>query len=593
MPASLGLNWLTLLSANTFAITTQSLAGGFGWFAFSDTHSLPLFDVTPRSFRVRSERAKEIFFQEDAQGMHCPRLSRYRKVLAFAPRPRCPFRLVLETASLGFSMEFRNGVRLSGSGEAPILSWEEGSVGVGVPTPRVRWILLTWKESQPPLFLSVSGEASAWVARKEGSSFIVETVEEYAGWVRVLAPFGTEEIATTTARDLGMVLRRLKPHLPKLLAGAPSLVDVEITPSDTGFTVAWRFDRPGALVPLPLLSRVEGMPVEVLTPMEPGTFGNKPDFYVFKDRVVRIRFSAFGLSPGKPVVQGPLGQVETLATVSHIDSPSICEGVLAYLVGLADEVLVRALDTAYSAFQSEERREMEPRTRLQFYFSRDGRGSRLASAYALWEMAFQGESEGLLGLLGSLDWRTWLPMGFDEKERWEAGAIASVAGSLSSSLEVRALGAMANVGVMGFGLREGVLEGSSLSPRSPGPLWEVRSRVYPSPGRRESSVKWWEALRYPVRCLTPGITFWGEGRDILVVGARSSHPLEVRFSSPYLLTVVGRANVSVVSQRSLGGEQAFVLRVEGERFRLRLRLPREAPLPPALEGGPRYSEALH
>lgn len=586
------LNWLTLLSANTFALTSQSLTGGFGWFAFSDFHLLPLFEVTSRSFRVRSEHAREIFFAEDTEGMHSPRVSRYRKVIAFAPRSRCPFRLVLEQASLGFSLEFRDGVRLVGSGDAPILSWSEGSVGVGVPTPAVPWVLLTWREAQPPILLSLSGEPSAWIARKEGPSFVVETVEGYKGWVRVLAPFGTEEMGTATARDLGVLLRTLKPHLPKLLAGAPNLLDATVTPSEEGFTVVWRFDKPGALIPLPLLLREGGVPAELLTPMEAGTLEKKPQYFVSRDSEVKVRFSALRLFPGRPVVQGPSGVAETLATLSHIDPPSVCEGALAYLAGIADEVLVRALKTALSAFMKEQPEEREPRTGLRFYFSRDGKGARLASAHALNEMALTGESEGLLGLLGSLDWLTWLPMGVDEREKWEAGAIVSLAASLSDSWEVRALGAMANMGAMGYGLRVGREDSSSAVW---GPLWEVRSRVYPplKKAGRSSSVKWWETLRYPVRCLTPEVACWGEGRDVLVVGSGvSSRVIEVRFRSPYPLTVVGRANASVESVRSSEGDYVFVVRPEGERFRLRLRLPLEAPLPPASEGGPRYNEAL-
>lgn len=588
------LSWLTLLSVKTFAVASQGIGGGFGWFAFSDTHTLPLFEVTPCSFRVRSEHAKEIFFSEDAEGIHCPRLSRYRKIVALAPRSRSPFRVVLELASLGFSMEFRDGVRLMGSGDPPMLSWGEGSVGVGIPTPAVRWVLLTWKEPQPPLLLSLSEGACAWIVRRVGSSFVIETVDRYAGWVRVQAPFGRDEMVGATARDLGMIQKKLKPRLPTLLAGEPNLVDVRVTLVDGGFTVTWRFDKPGALVPIPLLSREGGFPVKLVSSVEPATLEALPSHYVSKEKDIRAYFSVVELYPGRPVVQSTSQIVEGPATLSHIDAPSVCELALAYLAGLGDEKLVRAMDTAFTAFIRDQPHELEPRTGLRFYFSRDGRGSRLAAAYALVEMALRGEGEGLLGLLGSLDWLTWLPMGSTNEERLEAGAIASVAAALSPSPDVRVLGAMANAGVCWYGLQGGELMSTQTSWESFGPLWDVRARVYPSAVARQGSpAKWWEALRYPVRCLTSDVICVGEGRDILVMGfVRPFEIMELRFRSPYSLVPVGRVGVELRGKRSFGREHVFILRIEREKFRLRLRLPPNAALPPASGGGLRYNGVL-
>ena len=571
-----------LLSVSVLA--AGSVAGGFGQFAFTHQHVLATFEVGPAAFRANAPSAVEIRFGPERTGFNARRLTRYMKTLSMRPEPRAPLRIAFETTSLGFSPEFRDGLRFEASGIVPpFITWAEGSVGPGVPSAPSRWALLSWPTPHPPILLVFPTRPASLIARRTERGFVLEAQEGYSGWVRVRAPFGMTEIAATSASELGRLVERITPHLERLTAPAPKLVGFSVEEDSNGLTAVWRFDRPGALVPAPLIARRRSGNVKLLSGLRRAGASESGDLWECEGTELNVRFLARRLPPGAAVVRPPSSPPALPATVSHIDAESVADAAMLRLSGLADELLTNSLATAVQAFGEERRRDREPVTGSPIMFDRSGRGSRLAAAHALAVAAALGEPVSSQdGLLGSIDWVTWLPAGQDERERLEAAAILAVAAALSNSPEDRVLGAMAETAVAASG-------GPLLHP-----FHILRAWIYPHPSRLSLRPPgWWTALQSPVRTLSAGVKARAEGNSVLIEGlALNTDPIEVRFRSDAPLAAADSLNLSDVQIREDAGEFRFLLRPDRPGvWRLRLSRPSSSAPIPMGAPGPGYSEA--
>lgn len=415
-------------------LSTGEPAASFGQFAYGDTHRLAFFEVSPTEFTFLRNHGARIQFSEPTD-FFPQRLSRFDKVLTYRPRPGAPLRLRFEATSLGFSLQYRDGFRLKGRGtSAPYLTWAEGSVGPGVPTPATGWALLSWSEPLPPVLLVFSGEPVALQVSEQADGWALETQTPYDGWVMVRAPLGGEAVITRGAADLGRLVARVKDKVATM-GEAPRLTDVEASADDRGVTVTWRFDRPGAFVPPPATGGANERRLKLLSPIE--RVGTGESFRCSSNELT-IRFIGRGLHPGRGVVVGQVAEEEF-----PLDQPRhIAEAALACVwntLSARGETELRRFLGVWASYAGVDR---EPATGLPWPGGRERDALAEYAALCLAERALGMSAERPTALFASLDWLTWLPTGDAEQAR-EAAAYLALLGALSQDAYERALGAMA------------------------------------------------------------------------------------------------------------------------------------------------------
>ena len=412
-------------------LSTGEPAPSFGQFAYGDTHRLAFFEVSPTEFRFSKQTEVRIQFS-GLTGFFPQRLSRFDKVITYRPLPSAPLRLRFETTSLGFSLQYRDGFRMKGRGSsAPFLTWSEGSVGPGVPTPTTGWALLSWSEPLPPVLLVFPDEPVGLQVTEEPDGWTLETSKPYDGWVFVRAPLGSEAVVTRGVAELGRLAARVKEKVGTM-GEAPRLLDVQTSTDERGVTVTWRFDRPGAYVPSPATARANEQHLKVLSPVERVGTG---EAFRCSGNELTIRFINRKIYAGRSVVLGNVGEEEF-----PLDRPwHIGEAALAYLwntLSMRGESELRRSLGMWASYAGVDR---EPATALPWP---GGRDRETLGALCLAERALGTSSERVAGLFASLDWLTWLPTGECETAR-EAAAYLALLGALSADGYERALGAMA------------------------------------------------------------------------------------------------------------------------------------------------------
>ncbi|MGI8924846.1 MAG: hypothetical protein ACR2HJ_12620 [Fimbriimonadales bacterium] len=545
------------------AAAIAGLVGGFGQFGFGHVHELATFHVGPAFFRAKAPGGFDILLGPERTGFVVTQQSRYAKTLEMRGAPRSPYRIHFETASLGFSLQYgRGGIEMAAkSVPAPFISWSDGTVGPGVPSAVSSWALLSWAEARPPILLCFASAPASVTAIEESDGFRL-VCKEYAGSVRVRLPFGSESLATIRAADFGEAIAKLKPRMAEMARPAPSVIGAAVVEDAQGLTAVWKFDSPGALVPIPANSGVTAGSLKIISQTGAAFVGGDRSMKRCAGDELRIRFMASKLFPGAALVVSQ--------ELPEGVGPHLVDKALAFLAGnVADVRLVDDLHKADLAalFAT------EPISGIGLPYAATGFGSTDSASRLLASLSVGTRPKSVEGLLGSIDWVTWLPAGVDAAERTDAAGFIAVAGGLLRSSEERVLAAMANAGAAN------------------GPLSRVRRWLYPN--QQLLSVQepgWWSALHSPVRLLSPGMFLKADGDGFLVESdtqATESVKIEVQSDAP--LQILGSSNLEQVF---IIGEEPFTVRARPVapgpwRLRLGRRVPGRAI--PRAAPSPRYS----
>lgn len=575
----------------------------FGRFGYRSEWRLPALSMTREGIRAHHPEANQLRFDPVPPHWSPVATSETGQTVVLAAMGNSPVKKArADLFGLGCSLYVEGRLRLRAtSTSSPFLTWTEGSVGSGVPTPAADWVALSFRDQQPPLaFGFESGPAAL---RIEGSSgdWAIETVEPYIGWVRVSAPNGIRPLRTNGAAELGELSALCRKLGSALFEPVPKLLSSDVEPDGLGLELRLAFDRPGAIVPPAwMLAPLAGYYVKLATDSEllPIQTEDGP-IYVATEPAMNVRFPARRVPIGRALGYGP-ARLPEFGTVSSLHVPGVVELSLALLSGGADAPL-RAIGTeTLEGFFDQATYATEPFTKQSLPFSPSGDESDVVAAQSLLMQALQNgqtvpQTNSLLTSLGwRRDWFTCSLLLEDETRRRRAMALAALSGALSPDPLRRLDGAYFQAGLAGLegleiwrrrrGLPAGPLAKSD-------PMRALRARIFGM--RAVGPEPYFEYLLSPIRVLGPR-GFALEDRDGLwyLVGlASDTGPISFSLLAPYSLAAEAGENVTELSAEDLFGNLQTTVRPKAAGpFTLRLIRPDWAPPLPASVPPPAYSE---
>ena len=236
-----------------FLAVPLCFAQAFGRFGYTEKIAVASFDVSRVGFQTKHAASDAFRWENPSTWWRPLATSEYQQVVGLSGVGRSPSKARFDLFEPGFALYFGTGMGLhTASTAAPYLSWSEGSVGPGVPTPKVSWVMLSFRNAQPPLVLAFLGAPAALTLTGRSGDWILRADTLYQGWVRVVAPLGTQGFSANSAGELGRLVKEVAAEAEVWTEPAPQLLGVQVSDEPTAVTATWTFDRPGALVPTPI-----------------------------------------------------------------------------------------------------------------------------------------------------------------------------------------------------------------------------------------------------------------------------------------------------------------------------------------------------
>ncbi len=427
----------------------------FGRFGYQAPAYSPGFKFEAAGFRANQSRADQFSFPSGGSPARAISVSEYSATYWLAGKAGGPSKLRINQFAPGFELYFPQGMQLGlSSTQAPFLSWGEGSVGPGVPTPAGRWVLISFQDDQPAVLLCVPGGDISLKLSGRPTDWRLASENQTGQWVRVCLPFGERPTPTVDVAALGAAVQKVKLNESFWTQPAPNLIKREARTSDLGTVGVWTFDSPLAVVPLAvLLSGKGGYGIKILSKLTPvdATFAETPLAYV-QDGRLAIEFPMAPVKAGRSAVIGvpadrkmPLGSafqleyVFSLALETLIVTPDMTVDTLAN--GALNDYLVNAPN------------EPEPLTKQHLPFRSTGEGMDLAAAQALLAQCMilsKGTFEPnplFTSILWTRDAMTWMPAIGDPEIRRRTAALGAITGFFSDDPDTRLEGAMFEAGL--------------------------------------------------------------------------------------------------------------------------------------------------
>lgn len=542
-------------------LVATSFGQAFGRFGYTQSPSLAGFTVDATGIRPNADTADRIRFASRSARWQPLSTTPARQVVALSGGVRMPSKLRLDLLAAGPEAFFESGLRLDLSATgSPYLTWEEGSVGPNVPTPLVRWILLSYRDNQPPVLLVFPDEPISLVLRGRPGQWNLLSEKPFRGWVRFVLPLGIRSQATATAAALGSLVEAVRPLIAPLSAPTPTVSGPQLEGDREGVTATWSFSGPGAFLPPPvLLAKAGGYPLRVLSGVQelPIDIEEGPRVVATENRLV-VRFPVRRVPTGRGLALGA-AELPAPGTVSPFDVPSVADLALQNLLAFREPAYAKLAEDTLAQFLTEADYIAEPATGQQHPFLADGTGIDLAAAHALLMQALaisvKADSDEN-SLLTSLTWRrdahTWrLPISDDSRAR-RASALAAIAGALCPEVERRFDAALFEAGLAaqrGLDLRRerrGVPRPIRIEP-----LEGIRAAIFgTAPGRVDAFAP---ALFGDIRVYgQQPLIAESVGKDAIRLRWQSARPGSFTLASAYPL-VAGDHNLKSLSTSSAAG----------------------------------------
>lgn len=431
--------------------TVSALASPFGRFGYHNQVRIPDFELTPSALKLPGSDREPLSFWTPLPAWRAIDTQPTEQVIGFGLPEFGPSKARVSLLSPGVDLYFPKGVRFRlRSIAAPYLTWSEGSVTTGVPTPAVAWVVVSFPIGQPPITIGVPGGARAWTVTGQPGNWVLASDDPEPTWLRIGPTRQNTPMAANTAAALGELAAIARTTAPLYTAPAAFLERTTVEADDLGVTVTWRFSREGVILPMPLfLGPLGGSLMRVQSPTQRiGMDREDGPVSVSLTPEVRVRFPSRRVPTGRALGLGLATQAPP-ASVSHVDHLSVVSLGLESLLGTADVATLDLARATSAAYLAEATFVKETHTGQPLPFDAAGNGAVLAAAHAFLNQAItsgrQAGSEAN-SLLTSLEWRQdWLTWQF-----WDAhpddtrriAAILSLTGPLCPEPERRLRGAM-------------------------------------------------------------------------------------------------------------------------------------------------------
>ncbi len=439
-----------------FGLISLLLADGFGRFGYIERPELPGFKLELDGFTSKSANAEKLTFGSPARQWKPAATNEFGQTILLNAQALGPQKLRYSLWQAGFSLYFEKGMQLNlRSTGCPYITWQDGTVADGIATPDTTWALVSFRTAQPPILLVLeSGQANFRFTGKAGN-WSLKTETPFSGWIRVIQPIGTSEVAANSAAALGKLTKKVFENISIWTQPAPVFQGLTVKGDATAVEAVWTFDRPGAIVPLgAALSPVGGYQIKIQSPVRRlSDWNDEGPVAVCEQPYLKVRFPVRRIPLGRSLTEGKR-PLDPIGTVSPIDIPSVVELALENLLADRDLKTLQAAEDVLSTYLAEAQYTPEPVTGQQFPFSANGTGIDLAACHALLMQATTISSQSnSIGnaLLTSLSWRqdayTWKLPAADLLAARRAAALAAISGFLCPEPERRLQGAMFEAGL--------------------------------------------------------------------------------------------------------------------------------------------------
>ncbi len=577
----------------------------FGRFGYQQSVDIPGWKVDRTGFVAKDPQAEKIRFPAPSQDWKPTTTTDTEQVVSLNCPPGGPSKLGVNLFGLGFSLYFPKGIDLQvGSTGTPYLSWEQGTVEDGIPTPPSSWLMVSFKNKQPamvfgfpdtPTSLTVTGGPGAW---------ILKGPKDFKGWVRIALARGLDSQLANTPGALGRLSQDAASHSGFWTNPIPKLLKTSIESDLHSVTATWQFDRAGAVVPAPaMLANLGNYPLTVRSQTKrlPGFNENGPiDVLVGKE--LSIRFPIKRIPTGRSLAIG-IQPSDPIGTVSPIDITSVVELALDSLVAGRDALTRKSAEEAVTEFVSQVSFTPEPWTQQQLPYDSYGHGLDLAAAHALLSQAVTSTSRStseansmLTSVCWRQDWATWQVWTSDETIAQRTGALAALAGAFCPEPERRLAAAMFQAGLCG---RRGLdvwrrrKEFITDVPKMIEPLYGVRKGIFGIEGPVEEGESFAASLLSPLRIFTEqAVNLTKRGNDyFLQWSVVDAKPSVMTLANAYPIEATASSNISKLKVEAALGftELHFVPETSGV-CEVKITLPNFGKAPMELVKIPNYRE---
>jgi hypothetical protein len=592
-PAILGL---------TIALSCLAGAQRFGRFGYADHPDVPGIKVDEEGLSAKHTAADKVRFYQAGKTWKVVSLSPYGSVVMLSKAAWSPEKVRFDLWAPGVSLYFPTGMRLRvNSTAAPYLTWTEGSVTNGVPTPDAACLALSFRDKQPPLAFGFPGGSTSLQVTGRPGAWVITTKLDFKGWVRVGLPIGTQGLAANSAASLGKLARTVESQGDLWTKMPPVLRKVDIE-SDLGAVEGtWRFDRPGAVLPRGAqFAQLGGYPIKVMSEVartEITTEDGPVD--IVKTADLTIRMPIRRIPAGRALAVGS-SLTQAIGTVAPQDLHGIVELALESLTAGRDALTRKAAQDTLAEYLGQATYIPEPLSGQQLPFDADGNDLDLAAAHALLMQAISTTAKPASeanSLLTSVSWvqdaANWLPAVKDRDKARRAAALAAIAGALCPEPERRLTAAMFQAGMASE-------RGFNVWLRRKGLPTPASSFLEPMPGLRRGlfSLSWPTAedsgfasyLLSPIRVFSDGPATLTKD-SLLQWPVAEPKPSVLTLSGSYPLSAEPTKNLLKFETSSLLGmlEVRFTPELAG-LCEAKLLWPAWAAAPPAAVPVPRYSE---
>lgn len=421
-----------------------ALAGAeaFGRFGYNSAFTIPGLTLDKGGFRAKTPGATAFRFDQPSTYWKVVETTAARQSVSLSGKPWCPAKARQDLTSPGFQLFVERGISLRlSSSQAPFLSWSSGSVGPDVATAPAKWVLVSFRAAQPPLLigfmdqpegLTVTGKAGDWRIRSSAS---------YKGWIRVALPFGLAPRPTASAATLGALTRAVGSFGNLWSDPSPVLQSLSVRGDEASVTATWTYDRPGAVVPNPVILAPISW-YRLTTSSNLAAFDGYTEEgpqVVQRTTELSVRFPARRMPTGRAVTQVSATDAP-IASASSVDPRSVTELALATLLAAADEGVQSAAQSTAAEFLESLPAIREPNSGQSLPFLADGTGMDVVAAQAVMKSArhtagFDPDAEN--SFLTSLTWRrdalTWRLASAPSAVSRRASALAAIAGCISGT----------------------------------------------------------------------------------------------------------------------------------------------------------------